>query len=93
MCHVLDGRRAITRQARAILAEATDGNPGRYFEFYAARNYFDRAGDHGDTALHNEKVGELVSAAAPEAKTKACVRVWNERVSFVSIERHLSREM
>jgi len=25
---------------------------GRYFEFYAARNYFDRAYDHDKTALH-----------------------------------------
>ena len=38
---------------------------GRYFEFYAARNYFDRAKDHGATALHNEKAGDVAPTAPP----------------------------
>ena len=29
------------------------GTPGRYFELYAARNYYNRDDDHGSSALHN----------------------------------------
>ena len=47
--------------ARAMLA--AQNATGRYFEFYAARNYFDRAKDHGATALHNEKAGDVAPTA------------------------------
>mmetsp|Transcript_7846 Transcript_7846/g.27416 ORF Transcript_7846/g.27416 Transcript_7846/m.27416 type:complete len:572 (+) Transcript_7846:45-1760(+) len=50
--------------ARAILKDACIENQGRYFEFYAARNYFNRKGDHEATALLNDKADELVSDVA-----------------------------
>ena len=50
--------------ARQMLA--AQNFSGYYFEFYAARNYFDRAKDHSDTALHNEKAGDVVSTMPRE---------------------------
>ena len=49
--------------ARAMLA--AQNYSGYYFEFYAARNYFDRAKDHGATALHNAKAGDVAPTAPP----------------------------
>jgi hypothetical protein len=39
------------RLARALIEKSTTSNPGRYFEFYASRNYFERTEDHAATAL------------------------------------------
>ena len=50
--------------AVTLLRDAVPGHPARYFEFYAARNYFERGNsDHADTALHNEKGAGLAPAA------------------------------
>ena len=49
--------------ARQMLA--AQNFSGYYFEFYAARNYFDRAKDHSDTALHNAKAGDVAPTAPP----------------------------
>ena len=37
-------------RARELLSSANAS--GRYFEFYAARNYYERSYDHDKTALH-----------------------------------------
>ena len=44
---------------------------GRYFEFYAARNYFDRPTDHAKTALHDSSVGASVTDRARQARSSA----------------------
>ena len=48
---------------------------GRYFEFYAARNYFDRGYDHDKTALH-ALPAEAAAAADDDDKCVAPARIW-----------------
>lgn len=49
-------------RARELLSSANAS--GRYFEFYAARNYYERSYDHDKTALH-------AAAAAAGATARA----------------------
>ena len=51
--------------ARELLRDAVPGHPTRYFEFYAARNYFNRDGDHAETALHNDNGLRATAATKP----------------------------
>lgn len=68
---------AVLRQLAVRGAEMTDKLPprsiellesinasGRYFEFYAARNYFDRGYDHDKTALHALQAGGASTTSA-----------------------------
>ena len=41
------------------------GTPGRYFELYAARNYYNRDDDHGSSALHNRGTSQVEVTQPP----------------------------
>ena len=54
-------------RARELLSSANAS--GRYFEFYAARNYYERSYDHDKTALHAAAAAAGAAPSASQAST------------------------